>query len=85
MSSNSNDKVKKDNVVQVPPRRYRVFHKGLHGWIEYLPSCKLWRWVFKARFVIENQGHYKTEDEAKLELKKYIDVTASSKRIESID
>lgn len=76
---------KSSNVVQVPPRRKRVWHKGLFGWLEYLPSIKAWRWIFKAQFTVTNSGQEKTEAQAEYELKKFMDAASISKNIQSVD
>ena len=31
----------KDNVITVQPRRRRITHQGLHGWVEYKPKEKI--------------------------------------------
>lgn len=62
-----------DNVIRVPPRRYRVFHKGMHGWVEYHPGTKSWTYKLKYHFRFENKGTANTEAEAVLALKSTID------------
>ena len=74
-----------NNVVKVKPRRERVLYRGLHGWVEYVPTQKLWRWQFKAQATINNTGEKSTKDEAIVELKKFMEVAAISPNIRSID
>jgi hypothetical protein len=73
------------NVTRVPPRRYQVNYKGLHGWVEYAPSLKKWRWSFKAQMTIKHDGETETKDHAELEMKKFMDVAAVSKNLRSVD
>lgn len=77
--------MEKSNVVNVPPRRYQVNYKGLHGWVEYRPSDKSWHWSLKLQMTIRNEGKENSREKAELELKKVMDVTASSKNVRSID
>jgi hypothetical protein len=73
------------NVTRVPPRRYQVNYKGLHGYVEYRPSDKKWRWTFKAVMKITHDGEQETKDAAELEMKKFMDVAAVSKNLTSVD
>jgi hypothetical protein len=75
----------KQNVHTMKPRRHRVLYKGLHGWIEYVPSKKQWHWSFKAQMTIKNEGEAKTEAEATLALKQYMEAAAVSTNVRSID
>lgn len=74
-----------DKVISVPPRRRRVIYKGLHGWIEYVPSEKAYRWTFKVQLTIKQEGIEKTESKAELELKRFMEKAAVSKNVISID
>lgn len=73
------------NVTRVPPRRFPVHYKGLHGFVEYKPSDKKWHWTFKAQMTIKNAGEEESKDKAITALKAYIDVAATSKHITSLD
>jgi hypothetical protein len=57
------------NVIRVPPRRYRVFHKGMHGWVEYHPGTRTWSYKFKYEVKFSLGGQAPTEADAVLQLK----------------
>lgn len=75
------------NVITVPPRRKPVRYKGLHGWLEYIPSRKIWRSVLKLVYPVTHNEEHKTEAEAELHIKKLIDTAASgnNKHVRSTD
>lgn len=75
------------NVITVPPRRKRVLYKGLHGWLEYLPTKKIWRTTLKLLYPITHYQDHKTEAEAELHLKQLIDTVAkgNNKHVRSAD
>lgn len=77
----------KNNVVSVPPRRERVHYKGLHGYIEYHPNTRRWTFKLKLQHTVELEGEAATKDEAKLALKRQIEVAASGNntKVRSID
>ena len=74
-----------ENNVRVIARRYRVNHKGLHGFIEYLPKTKLWQWTLKLIFSTTQSSIENTKEQAELELKREIEVVADSKHVRSTD
>lgn len=76
---------KSATVIQVPPRRKRVLHRGMHGWLIYAPATGKWHWTFKAQFTVTNGGVEDTEAAAELELKKFMEAAAISKNITSLD
>lgn len=65
------------NVIRVPPRRYRVLHKGCHGWVEYHPGTKMWSYKLKWQTTFTHRELAPTEAEAVLELKASIDALIS--------
>lgn len=74
----------KNNVIRVPPRRYRVIHKGMHGWVEFHPSSKMWSYSFKFQTTNVAKGEMKTEAEAVLQIKTVIDLIKSGSADTSI-
>lgn len=66
-----------NNIIRVPPRRYKVLHKGMHGWVEYHPSTKTWSYSIKWQTTFTHMGEAAKEAEAVLELKTAIDVLST--------
>jgi hypothetical protein len=66
------------NVIRVPPRRYRVVHKGMHGWVEYHPGTRTWSYSMKYAIKFTLGGRTPTEAAAVLELKIAIDELAKA-------
>lgn len=75
----------KSNVVSVPPRRVKITHKGLHGWVEYLPTAREWRWSLNTQITLKQNGTAKSKDEAALELKRFLEVAANGKHVRTVD
>jgi len=65
-----------NNVIRVPPRRYRVNYKGMHGWVEYHPVTRTWTHTVKIQSTTTLKGEAPSEAEAVLELKKVIEIAA---------
>lgn len=65
-----------NNVIKVPPRRERVIHKGMHGWVEYHPGTKTWTYSFKYQVTFRHTGECTSKAEAALEVKRAIDIIA---------
>lgn len=77
---------KKSNVIQVPPRRIKVTHHGLHGWVELIPSTKEWRWTLNTQVTIKQDGIAKGKDEAITILKKFLEAAShGSKHVRTVD
>lgn len=66
------------NTNKVPPKTFRVRHKGLHGTITYNPTTKEWDWVVNMLVKVPQSGHEPTEDKAKETLKRILDTAAVS-------
>jgi len=65
------------NVIKVPPRRIRVHHKGMHGYVEFHPATKLWEFKLKLLQRIVINGTAASAEEGKLRLKQKIEVALS--------
>ncbi len=74
-----------ESNIRVVARRYRVVHKGLHGFVEYLPTTKLWQWTLNLLFSTKQTSVESTKEQAELELKREIEVVADSKHVRSVD
>lgn len=76
-----------NNVIRVPPRRYKVMHKGMHGWVEYHPVTKTWTYQLKWTTLTTHTGSATTEADAVLELKTSIDtlISADASRMRTVD
>lgn len=81
----SEAEAEKTNNVRAIARRYRVVHKGLHGWIEYIPTKKVWQWILKLSFSTTQTSTEPTRERAELELKKEIEIVADSRHVRSVD
>lgn len=76
----------KNNIVRVPPRRKRYYHKGMHGWVEYHPSTKTWTYTLKLQITTVHKETLDTEAEAVLQLKRAIEIAiGGGVSIRSID
>lgn len=65
-----------NNVIRVPPRRFPVRYKGMHGWVEYHPVSKTWTYKVKLLVTQTYEGEAPTEAEAVLEVKRVIEIVA---------
>ena len=65
-----------DNVIPVPPRRRRVHHKGMWGWVEYHPRNAQWSYSVKYQVTHTFEGEARSEAEAALQVKMMIDLLA---------
>jgi len=75
-----------DNVIHVPPRRRRVHHKGMFGWVEYHPSTKSWTYTIKFQVTYKHEGEMPSEAAAVLEVKRAIDsIPMTSRTVRSIE
>jgi len=75
------------NVINVPPRRKVVRHRGLHAILEYIPTRKLWTYTLKLLYPVTHSGESNTEHEATLEVKTLMDkaATGNNKHVRSTD
>jgi hypothetical protein len=63
-------------VINVPPRRKRVYHKGMYGWVEYHPSDRSWGYTVKYQTTNVFSGETISEAAAVLQVKLMIDLLA---------
>jgi hypothetical protein len=77
MTQNTNHKG--SNVVNVPPRRKTITHKGLFGIIEFHPIRKCWSYVVKLVHTTTLRGEAPSEAHATLETKKLLEQAAEGK------
>lgn len=61
-------------VIKVPPRRIRVYHKGMFGWVEYHPGDKSWSYTVKYQTTNVYSGETVSEAAATLQVKMMIDL-----------
>lgn len=74
--SNSSEN-KGASVITAPPRIVTVTHKGMSGKAEYHPRTKLWSYIVRFLYPVTHRGQAGSEAEARLEIKKLIDIAAS--------
>lgn len=66
------------NTTKVPPKTFRVRHKGLYGTVTYNPATKEWDWKINMQVKVPQTGHEPTQDKAKETVIKLLDTAATA-------
>lgn len=77
MSENSNENVLQFNG-KIPPKTFKVRHKGLHGSVTYNPNTKKWHWVVSMKIPMKQEGDEPSQEKATLALKRVLDTAATT-------
>lgn len=80
----------KNNVVsinnpKIPPKTFKVRHKGLHGTVTYDPIKKVWTWVTHLHIPMAQKGEEDTQEKATLALKRILDTAATGRNVTTTD
>lgn len=69
------------NVIKfgaIPPKTFKVRHKGLHGVVTFDPDNKKWHWKVTMQIPMVQQGDEETQEKATLALKRVLDTAATA-------
>lgn len=69
------------NVLQfnkIPPKSFKVRHKGLHGTVTFDPDDKQWHWKVTMKIPMVQTGEEPTQEKATLALKRVLDTAATA-------
>lgn len=64
--------------TKVPPKTFRLRHKGLSGTITFDPDTKTWNWRVVMTVKLPQQGNEPTETKAREALTKILDTAATA-------
>lgn len=78
-----------DNVIKfgsVPPKTFKVRHKGLHGTVTFEVESKKWHWKVSMQIPMSQEGSEDSSEKATLALKRVLDTAATAgKNVRTID
>lgn len=66
------------NQTKVPPKIFKLRHKGLSGTITYDPESRVWHWRTVMIVKVPQEGTEPTEDKAREALKRILDTAATA-------
>lgn len=69
------------NVVafgKIPPKSFKVRHKGLHGVVTFDVDTKKWHWKVTMQIPMIQQGEEESQEKATLALKRVLDTAATA-------
>ena len=66
------------NKTKVPPKTFRVRHKGLYGTVTFNPETKEWDWKITMQVKVPQTGHEPTIEKATETVKKLLDTAATA-------
>lgn len=64
------------NIHKIPPKTFKVRHKGLHGTVTFDPETKKWDWQVKMHVPMIQKGTEDTQEKATLAIKRVLDTAA---------
>lgn len=70
-----------DNVLsfnKLPPKSFKVRHKGLHGVITFDTATKKWHWKVTMNVPMTQEGDEDSQEKATLALKRVLDTAATA-------
>ena len=73
------------NITKIPPKTFKVRHKGLHGTVTYNTTTKKWDWNVSLRIPLLQHGEEESQEKATLALKRILDTAATGKNVTSHD
>ncbi len=69
------------NVVKfgtIPPKSFKVRHKGLHGTVTFDTTTKKWHWKVTMQIPMSQEGDEESQEKATLALKRVLDTAATA-------
>ncbi len=66
------------NKTKVPPKTFRVRHKGLYGTVTFNPDTKEWDWKITMQVKVPQVGTEPTIEKATETVKKLLDTAATA-------
>jgi hypothetical protein len=62
----------------IPPKTFKVRHKGLHGVVTFDVDTKKWHWKVTMQIPMVQQGEEESQEKATLALKRVLDTAATA-------